>query len=179
MTGPQGALPDPAYSAPLGGLHPARTIIAPVEANTRYFDAGPVRIGVEYRLITSDIVNANLQAANAEHGSGYAMVAVPEDGGVSLHVVDAATQDEYLRFDMFDDSPHYHYIHPGEYQRNIPFDRTAFGDMFEWVQLCLRHRLRDMLTFCGATAVAARIDAAQVASALPAVVAAVRRGTPQ
>jgi hypothetical protein len=166
-----------AYSSPLGGLHPAHTIIAPVAANTRYFDAGPVRIGVEYRLITSDIVNANLQAANAEHGGEYDMVTVPEDGGVSLHVVDAVTHAEYLRFDMFDDSPHYHYIHPGEYQRNIPFDRTAFGDMFEWVQLGLRHRLRDMLAFCGATDVAARIDAAQVASVLPAVAAAVRAGT--
>ncbi len=168
---------DPAYSSPLGGLHPAHTIIAPIEANTRYFDAGPVRIGVEYRLITSDIVNANLRAANAEHGSEYAMVAVPEDGGVSLHVVDAATHGEYLRFDIFDESPHYHYIHPGEYQRNIPFDRTAFGDMFEWVQQGLRYRLRDMLAFCGATGVAARIDAAEVESVLPAVVAAVRAGT--
>ena len=33
------------------------------------------------------------------------------DEGVSLHVIDASDAHEYLRFDMFDDEPHYHYIH--------------------------------------------------------------------
>jgi len=169
---------DPAYSSRLGNRYPSHTIIGPVAANTRYFDAGPVCIGVEYRLITSDIVNANLEAARREHGAEYVPVAVPADGGVSVHVVDASTNAEYLRFDMFDESPHYHYIHPGEYQLNIPFDRAAFGDMFPWVRDGLRGRLREMLEFCGATAVAARLDPAVLESVLPEVIDAVRAGTP-
>jgi hypothetical protein len=169
---------DPAYSSRLGNRHPSHTIIEPVAANTRYFDAGPVRIGVEYRLITSDIVNASLEEARREHGAEYVAVTVPEDGGVSVHVVDASTNAEYLRFDMFDDSPHYHYIHPGEYQLNIPFDRAAFGDMFTWVRDGLRYRLGDMLVFCGAAAVADRLDPAVIESVLPQVVEAVRGGTP-
>jgi hypothetical protein len=169
---------DPAYSSRLGSRHPSHTIIEPVAANTRYFDAGPVRIGVEYRLLTSDIVNASLEEARREHGAEYVTVTVPEDGGVSVHVVDASTDAEYLRFDMFDDSPHYHYIHPGEYQRNIPFDRAAFGDMFTWVRDGLRYRLGDMLEFCGAAAVAVRLDPAVIESVLPQVVEAVRGGTP-
>jgi hypothetical protein len=168
---------DPAYSSRLGNRHPSHTIIEPVAANTRYFDAGPVRIGVEYRLITSDIVNANLEAASRQHGGEHVPVTVPEDGGVSVHVVDASTDAEYLRFDVFDESPHYHYIHPGAYQLNIPFDQAAFGDMFEWVRDGLRYRLRDMLEFCGAAAVAARLDPAVLESVLPEVVEAVRAGT--
>jgi hypothetical protein len=168
----------PASSTPLGHRHPSNTIIPPVAANTRYFEAGPVAIGVEYRLITNDIVNANLEAASQEFGTEHVPVNVPEDGGVSLHVVDAATHAEYLRFDIFDGSPHYHYIHPGKYQVNIPYDQAASGDMLEWVQRCLRHRLRDMLEFCGARTVAAEVDTATIEAVLPDVVQAARVGSP-
>jgi hypothetical protein len=168
----------PASSTPLGHRHPSSTIIPPVAANTRYFEAGPVAIGVEYRLITNDIVNANLEAASQELGTEHVPVNVPEDGGVSLHVVDAATYAEYLRFDLFDGSPHYHYIHPGKYQVNIPYDQAASGDMLDWVQQCLRHRLRDMLEFCGARTVAAGVDTAKIEAVLPHVVQAARGGSP-
>ena len=33
------------------------------------------------------------------------------DEGVTIHVFDADDGHEYLRFDVFDDEPHYHYIH--------------------------------------------------------------------
>jgi hypothetical protein len=33
------------------------------------------------------------------------------DEGVTIHVFDASDGHEYLRFDVFDDEPHYHYIH--------------------------------------------------------------------
>lgn len=169
---------DPAGSTPLGHRHPSSTIIPPVAANTRYFPAGPVAIGVEYRMITSDIVNANLEAAGQESGAGHVPVAVPEDGGVSLHIIDAATRAEYLRFDIFDGSPHYHYIHPGKYQVNIPYDQAACGDMLDWVQRCLRHRLRDMLEFCGARTAAAGVDTAKIEAVLPDVVKAARGASP-
>ena len=162
----------PASSTPLGHKYPSSTIIPPLAANTRYFEAGPVAIGVEYRLITSDIVNANLEAASQELGTAHVPVTVPEDGGVSLHVVDAATRAEYLRFDIFDGSPHYHYIHPGLYQVNIPYDRAASGDMLDWVHRCLRYRLRDMLEFCGAWSAVARVDTARIEAVLPDVIEA-------
>ena len=164
----------PASSTPLGHRHPSSTIIPPVAANTRYFEAGPVAIGVEYRLITSDIVNANLEAASHELRTEHVPVTVPEDGGVSLHVVDAATRAEYLRFDIFDGSPHYHYIHPGKYQVNIPYDRAACGEMLDWVQRCLLYRLRDMLEFCGAWTAAAGLDPAKIEAVVPDVVQAAR-----
>jgi hypothetical protein len=167
-----------ANSTPLGHKHPSSTIIPPVAANTRYFEAGPVAIGVEYRLITSNIVNANLETVSRELGTQHVPVTVPEDGGVSLHVVDTATRAEYLRFDIFDGSPHYHYIHPGKYQVNIPYDRAASGDMLDWVQRCLRYRLRDMLEFCGAWTAAAGVDAATIEAVLPDVVEAARAGGP-
>ena len=72
--------------------------IPPIEAHTHWFEAGGLRIGVEYRLLTDAIAAAaQLQSANGdvpgvEGGS-------VDDRGVSLHVV--ARQDgearEFLR----------------------------------------------------------------------------------
>ena len=60
------------------------------------------------------------------------------DEGVTIHVFDADDGHEYLRFDVFDDEPHYHYIHRTDDGRRvvnnvIDFDVTAHGDMLPWV----------------------------------------------
>ena len=72
----------------------------PVEADTQYVDAGAVRIGVEYRVLTDD----NLLDAYADDPRGAAIVQaaklpVVDESGVSLHVMDAANGNEVLRFD--------------------------------------------------------------------------------
>jgi hypothetical protein len=58
---------------------------------------------------------------------------------------------EYVRFDVFEDEPHYHYIHPtpsgAEIGNNvIDFDTAAQGEMLPWAIECLRTRLPAMLT---------------------------------
>jgi hypothetical protein len=58
---------------------------------------------------------------------------------------------EYVRFDVFDDEPHYHYIHRtpagAEVVNNVmDFDSTAHGEMLPWAIGRLRTRLPAMLT---------------------------------
>ena len=71
---------------------------------------------------------------------------------------------EYLRFDMFDAEPHYHYVHRSDDVVNnvIDFDTAAHGEMLPWVVQRLRTRLGDMLTEAGADDVASRLDPAVV-----------------
>ncbi|HEY7050116.1 MAG TPA: hypothetical protein VH373_23080 [Jatrophihabitantaceae bacterium] len=152
----------------LGRRYSIRTIIAPLAENTVAIDAGAVTIGVENRIIDEAIAHDSLVAAREDDGV-VRTAPVDDDGGVSLHVFDSATGDEHLRFDMFEHHPHYHYICPGEYQVNIPYDRHASGDMLDWVMAGLRHRLPDMLTYGDAPELAARIDPAAVERALPEV----------
>lgn len=151
------------------------TIIPPVADHTHYVDAGVVTIGVEYRVVDEAIVMANLNAHGMDRPPPGARQQIDEDGGVSLHVCDAATRTEYLRFDIFDARPHYHYLCHNEYQINIPYDTNACGDMAEWALECLRHRLPDMLSFCGATNLAAQLDTAQIEAAMPHVIELVGR----
>jgi hypothetical protein len=91
--------------------------------------------------------------------------------GLTVHVCDAGSGDEYLRFDLFDADPHYHYIKPGEHSLIVPYDPAASGDMFTWVLDCLSCRVVEMLAFAAGPEVAARVDPADVAAALPAVAA--------
>ena len=77
-----------------------------------------------------------------------------------------ATEDghEYVRFDVFDDEPHYHYVHrtaPDEEVVNniIAFDVVAHGEMLPWVIGCLRERLPAMLTEAGGGYLVEGIDA--------------------
>lgn len=152
------------------------TIIPPVAANTHYVEAGAIAIGLEHRVVNEEIVKANLDAHGVDHAAGNATGAIPDDGGVSLHVCDAA-HTEYLRFDAFDASPHYHYICDGEYQLNIPFDATACGDMTMWALRCIRDRLPAMLARCGAHELAAQLDQGQIDAALATLTELVGRTT--
>jgi hypothetical protein len=148
----------------------------PVEANTRYFPAGAVTIGVEYR----DVDPASLEATYAGNEAHLAELAErsPEGGfndeGVSIHVCGTDDGHEYVRFDVFDDEPHYHYVHrtaPGADVVNnvIAFDAVAGGDMLPWAIDRLRTRLREMLTEAGGRDVAARLDERLVRQAVDEV----------
>lgn len=125
--------------------------VAPDPEHTVYLDAGPLRIGVEYRRVDPE--------ALVEYYSGDDLAEVqdhsPEGGfsdeGVSIHVESVADDHEYLRFDVFDDDPHYHYVDKAMGTNTlVGFDRAAHGEMLPWVLDRLRYRLDPMLAAAGA-----------------------------
>ena len=134
----------------------------PVAENTRTFEAGNLSLGVEYR----DLDPEGLVATYKDNPAHLAeMLERSPDGGftdegVSLHVSDAATGHEYVRFDIFHDSPHYHYNHGGaEIVNNvIEFDVVAHGDMLPWALDRIRTRLPEMLTEAGGGHLVADLD---------------------
>src|SRR5207244_2851325 len=81
----------------------------------------------------------------------------------SLHVF-GEDGHEYLRFDVFDSGPHYHYNHPGSEIINnwIEYDQVALGDMLPWAIERLRTRLPEMLTEAGGGHLAPKLDRALI-----------------
>lgn len=142
------------------------------EASTRWIDAGPIEIGVEYRELDPESLLAtyedNPRSMEEILKAGGATFA---DEGVSLHVKSAENGHEYLRFDVFEGEPHYHYIRrvaDGEEISNhiIPFDSAAHGDMFEWALRCLRERLPAMLGEVSAESLIRDLDPARLSRAV-------------
>jgi len=148
----------------------------PVAEHTRSFPAGAVTFGVEYR----DLDPASLTATYAGNAAHLAELEErsPEGGfsdeGVSIHVWGTDDGHEYVRFDVFDQEPHYHYVHKpdadGTIVNNvIAFDTVAHGDMLDWAIERLRTRLPAMLRAAGGGEVAARLDEEQVARTIDEV----------
>jgi hypothetical protein len=100
-----------------------------------------------------------------------------DDGGLSVHVCDATTGRELLRFDCFAATPHYHYIPVGGGNHAIAFDTDANGDMVSWVTSRLRSRLPAMLTRAGAADLAANLVIGDVDAAVVALTAELARRT--
>jgi hypothetical protein len=134
------------------------------EAATTYLDAGAVSIGVEYRVVDPESLRETYQGNAAQlaeleerspAGGFYAE-------GLSLHVVAKADGHEYLRFDLFDDPPHYHYNHPvkaGQHTNNVvDYDTVSNGPMLDWALDRLRTRLPEMLRQAGGAEVAEQVD---------------------
>ena len=97
--------------------------IPPIETNTRYFKAGPITIGVEYRLLNDELVNQHMTSEQQQ-------IELPDnidDRGVSLHVFgahDSGEQLEYLRFDCFDvgfTAPERQFLNRAQNHRHILF----------------------------------------------------------
>jgi hypothetical protein len=122
------------------------TPVPPDPEHTTYLEAGPLSIGVEYRVVGPETM---VQMVDADGRTVTRPVQVT-DTGASIHVCDGATGHEHLRFDAFDDDPHYHYLSPGRSNLVVMFDRAADGDMVPWALECLRHRLPAMLAKAGA-----------------------------
>jgi hypothetical protein len=146
-------------------------LVPPIPEATTYFDAGPLSIGVEFRLLTDDLVNAFYK----DDGESRQIVdairpAVFDDRGLSFHVFDRDAGIEYLRFDMFEEGPHYHYINSASSHRAVMYDPYSCGDMFSWAVDCLRSRLPDMLRYAGADELADRVDTDALDVTLPEVV---------
>jgi hypothetical protein len=142
-----------------------------VVEHTTFVPAGPLTFGVEYRILTDDLLDAAYvdDAAGAEVINGARPESV-DDSGVSIHVIDAENDVELIRFDCFEDDPHYHYILPAEAaQQYVHFDSAAHGDMLPWALNALEDRLPDMLRAADAAALAERIDADEIAVAVKEV----------
>lgn len=145
----------------------------PDPASTDWLDIGPLRIGIEYRKL--DPVALDAIYAGSEHLDAL-HEASPEGGftdeGVSVHVVSVADDHEWVRFDMFVEEPHYHYVNKSAGTNTVVFyDTVAHGPVVEWTLGRLRHRLPEMLRHAGGADVADAVDdavAAEVAALVEA-----------
>ena len=97
------------------------------------------------------------------------------DQGVCIHVMGNATVEgkELLRFDCFDQVPHYHYDPLGKNERR-ELDKTTAGNPLGWALKQLRTRLPEMLERAGYGEVASRLDRDLVAAKMDEVEAEAR-----
>jgi hypothetical protein len=150
--------------------------IPPVESQTTCFDAGAVVIGVEYRLLDEAIAAASRTVA--ARGSDAGQTTGIDDRGVSIHVfgVRDGERQEHLRFDCFDEDPHYHYVSWRDHTNEmIHIDPVADGDPLEWALARLRTRLPQMLARAGAEDVARALEPSRLEAILPRVTEAAYR----
>ena len=106
-------------------------------------DAGAVQLVVESRRLTNSIIEAAFDdVVEAE---------IPfDDFGATLHVCGTADGLEHLRFDCFENEPHYHYIEQANGANTVVrIDELAVGDPIEFSLACVEHHLPDMLRHCG------------------------------
>ena len=142
--------------------------IAPIAEHTSFFEAGAVTIGVEYRLLTDEIVNQHMDTQNTHIDLGPDI----DDRGVSLHVYTNdgnGASSERLRFDCFDEDPHYHYVDWDAGTNDIvQLDTVASGDSLAWALECIRTRLTQMLGRAGVEDTAS-VDSTALEGILPRV----------
>jgi hypothetical protein len=114
-------------------------LIPLMEKHTRWFDAGPVSIGVETRALGTSAEN---------------MVRGP-----SIHVCNASRDEEYLRFDVFGKVLHYHYI-LNQTEQNVlwGYDPDTNGPMIPWACAALKDRLPTLLRRAEAHALATEVE---------------------
>jgi hypothetical protein len=116
--------------------------------------AGPITFMVEHRVVAQDGVSA---------------------GGPTVRVLGGDDDHEYLRFDLFNVNPHYHYEPPAGEERILMLDTVAEGDAVSWGIARLRDRLSAMLVAAGAQDLADALDEQVLARAVDDVEALVLR----
>ena len=137
---------------------------------TTFVEAGPITFGIEPRVFDPVAEAAKLTAEEiAAAGPDSLFNSDKVDGGVCVHVFGTDGLVEYLRFDCFDDEPHYHYIIPGRGNMLVHFDRVANGPMLEWTMRTLRGRLPELLMQLGAEKLAASLKSGELERALDEV----------
>jgi hypothetical protein len=150
--------------------------IAPLDRHTTYFEAGSIRIGVEYRLLDDEIAEAS--STQPAQGDDPGKQTLGQDRGVSLHVYGCEDGEmlECIRFDCFDEDPHYHYIGwAGKTNQMIHIDPVAQGDPLKWALDCIHHRLAAMLRRAGAPSAAVLVEPERIESILPRIAEAAYR----
>jgi hypothetical protein len=115
-------------------------------------DAGAVQLVVESRQLTNEIL-ADTYRGKVQPDIHF------DDFGASLHVCGTNDGLEYLRFDCFENEPHYHYIEPGVGANVVVrIDELAVGDPIEFSLACVEHHLPDMLRNCGVAELADEVE---------------------
>jgi hypothetical protein len=118
--------------------------------------AGPITFVVEFRRSSQDGVSA---------------------GGPTVRVSGTDDSHEYLRIDMFDRGPHYHYEPPGDVpERRLYLDTVAEGDAVEWGLDRLRRRLGPMMEEAQGGGIYAAANADELTRAVDDVERIVRAG---
>ena len=97
-----------------------------------------------------------------------------EAGGPTVRIVGGADDHEYLRFDMFNKDPHYHYEPPAGDERIVMIDTVAEGDAVTWGLTRIRERLLPMLVAAGGQDLADALDEPTLARAADEVESFVR-----
>jgi hypothetical protein len=115
--------------------------------------AGPITFVVQHRTVAQD---------------GF------EAGGPTVRILGGADDHEYLRFDMFNKDPHYHYEPPAGEERIIMIDTVAEGDAVTWGITRIRERLLPMLVAAGGQDLADALDEPTLAAAADEVESHVR-----
>lgn len=144
--------------------------IPPDPEHTTWVEAGALRIGVEYRVLDDAELESNYEGRDMQEIRAAQGDRTIQDNGVSIHVAGAQDGHEYLRFDMFEQDPHYHYIEPsGERQTVVQFDRVAMGEMLPWTLGQLRHRLPQMLERAGGEGLVPKLDGTRLEAGIAKV----------
>lgn len=114
-------------------------LIPMIEHHAKWFEGGLISIAVEARALGD---------------SPDRMVRGP-----SIHVFNAARDEEYIRFDVFGQVLHYHYI-LNDVNHNIlwGYDPDSNGPMIPWAIAALRDRLPTLLRRCGANQLASQVE---------------------
>jgi len=147
--------------------------VPPFDEHTVKVAAGAVTFGVEYRHLDEATILAFYGPDARDKFDNVrpaGMAEVVEENGLSLHVFDTATGAEIIRFDCFDDAPHYHLLDATR-SRNVVVEHDASqdGPLLEWALSELRTRLPDLLEQAGASDLAKVVDTALVDDALNSV----------
>ena len=140
--------------------------IAPLRQNMEIFEAGAVSIGVEFRVLNDKVVQS-LGLKEIAASNGYPTL---DDNGVSIHVFVKAADGNFerLRFDCFQNDPHYHYLSVrNKYQDVIHIDPIVAGDPVAWALNQIRTRLLPMLQRADVEQPGQFVDASQVDRILP------------
>ena len=125
-----------------------RLPIPMVEEHCIPVDAGAIQLVVESRKLTNAIIQGAYDD-NADAGIPF------DDFGATLHVCGTADGLEHLRFDCFENEPHYHYIEQARGANTVVrIDELAVGDPIEFSLACVEHHLPDMLRHCGVAGLA-------------------------
>jgi hypothetical protein len=142
-----------------------RLPIPMVEEHCIAVDAGAVQLVIESRRLTNDILADTFAGA-------VDPVVVFNDQGATLHVVGTDDGLEHLRFDCFEQEPHYHYIDQAAVGNTVVrIDELAVGDPIEFTLACVEHHLPDMLGNCNVSALADEVKGrmGDVHAAMPEV----------
>jgi hypothetical protein len=112
-----------------------------MEIGETRIDAGVVKFALQYRQEIMDDQGLNIQVLSDIDGR----------------------EVELLRFDCFDQNPHYHYG-PEKENELLRLDKTTAGNPVGWTLEQLRTRLPDMIRRAGYEDIADRLDSYQQAS---------------